>query len=118
MGKVAATVVNNGKKKLDVLERLMLLQVLPKEGNYSNLKQLRVLREALAFTEQESKALAFREKAGLLRWNPNAVPDKDFFFGEIIEGLIKKALKELNRMEKLSQDHFSLYEKFVGAEEE
>jgi hypothetical protein len=116
MGKVVK--LQDGKVKLDVLERLMLLQVLPKEGNYSNLKALRVVREKLAFTAAENKALAFREEQGMLRWNPDAVPVKEIFFGEILEGLIVKALKEMNKQEKLTQDHFSLYEKFVGEEEE
>jgi len=110
--------IQNGKKKLDVLERLILLQVLPKEGNYSNLKALRVVREALAFSEAENKALAFREEQGMLRWNPLGAPPKEIFFGEIIEGLIVKALKELDKAEKLTQDHFSLYEKFVSEEDE
>jgi hypothetical protein len=109
--------IESGKKKLDVLERLMLLQVLPKEGNYSNLKALRVVREKLSFTEAENKALAFREEAGMLRWNPLGCPEKEIFFGEIIEGLIVKALKALNKQEKLTVDQFSLYEKFVGADE-
>ncbi len=115
MAKVVS--MEKGKKKLDVLERLMLLQVLPKEGNYSNLKALRVVREALSFTEAENKALAFREEAGMLRWNPLGTKDKEIFFGEIIEGLIVKALKALNDQEKLTVDQFSLYEKFVGEED-
>jgi len=154
--KKANAVKFNPKKKVNVLERLMALRILPKEGSYTNLKLLRVVKENLSFNEAENKALQFRnemnaEGAQMLLWNTTklinketgdlirapelilqqmlatdpdkfeakpACPDKEIFFGEVIEALIRKALKELDKAEKLLEDHYSLYEKFMEGHED
>ena len=153
--KKAVKVVKAGdvKKKVDVLERLLLLQILPHQGSYTNLMLVRKIREQLSFTEAENKRLQFRNDdvngQQMLRWNviclktkdtgavitlpepvlrtmlakdPDkfteipACPPKELFFGEVIEGLIKKVLIDLDKNEKLSADYISLYEKFVADE--
>ena len=48
--------------KLNVLERIVLLNILPQQGSFSNLKLLRVAKEALSFTEEENKLLNFIPK--------------------------------------------------------
>ena len=45
---------------LNVLERLIVIGLLPEKDNYTNLKLLRVARESLSFTEEENKLLNFR----------------------------------------------------------
>ena len=45
---------------LNVLERLIVMGLLPDKDNYTNLKLLRVARESLSFTEEENKLLNFR----------------------------------------------------------
>ena len=146
--------VKVGKKvELDVLERLTLSNVLPKEGTFLNLRLLRVVKEELSFTEEENRALQFRQDGQMLMWNsvcltnkatgeivkaPNEVlvqmaqkdpagadfqmapacPPKEFVFGEVVEGLIVKALKDLDKAEKITAEHYSLYEKFMEGHEE
>lgn len=41
--------------KLNMMERLKLLEILPNEGNRLNLKIVRKLRESLSFSEEELK---------------------------------------------------------------
>jgi len=48
--------------KLSVLERITLQNLLPAKGSYTNLKLLRVAREALSFTDAEHKVLNFRQE--------------------------------------------------------
>ena len=148
--------VKVGKKMdLDVLERMTLLGVLPREGNFINLKLVRLVREELSFTEEENRALQFRNviQAGvpMIHWNtvvvrnkatgeivkdsteviaqmmatdPDAFetsaacPPKEFVFGETVVGLIVKSLQELDKAEKITQEHYSLYEKFMEGHEE
>ena len=55
--------------QLNVLERLILLNILPTEGSFTNLKLVRVTRENLSFTEEENKALNFRQEGAQLVWN-------------------------------------------------
>jgi len=100
--------------KLNVLERLLLLNLLPAEGSYTNLKLMRKAKENLSFTEDENKLLNFKQDGDSLRWADNVVPDKEIDIGEIVTQIIVKALKKLNNEEKLKIEHESLYEKFVG----
>lgn len=66
---------------LSVHDRLMLLSLLPREGNFTNLKLLRKAREALSFNETENKALNVREEGeGAERrmiWNNFVIVEKD-----------------------------------------
>lgn len=105
--------------ELSVLERLMLQAALPKEGNFTNLKLLRVAKENLSFSEEELKVLQVREVGeGADRkmiWN-NGVLDKEVDFGETVTDIIKKQLKRLDETNKLTIEHISLYEKFLGKE--
>jgi len=48
--------------KLSVLERITLQNLLPAKGSYTNLKLLRVAREALSFTDAEHKVLNFHNE--------------------------------------------------------
>jgi hypothetical protein len=110
------------KKKLNVQERLILLNLLPKEGSYANLKLLRVIRENLSFNDAENKALQFKQEGTgadtMLYWVPDACPDKEIFFGEVIEGMIRKILVDLDKAEKITESHYSLYEKFMEGHED
>ena len=48
--------------KLTIPERLVLVNILPPEGDYTTLKLVRKLRESLSFTEEEHKQLNFRNR--------------------------------------------------------
>ena len=101
--------------KLNVLERLIVLSLLPESGSFANLKLLRIVREELSFDEKDNKDLAFEQIGEKLRWNENAkVPDKDVKFGEIVTQMITKKLKEMDDKEELKPEHFSVYEKFMS----
>lgn len=99
--------------ELTVLERLVLSNLLPKEGNFTNLKLVRQLKEALSFDELENKKLSFVQDGDQIRWNEKAKVVKNFEIGEKMLELIADSLKKLDKEEKLRDEHFSLYEKFV-----
>jgi len=101
--------------KLSVLERLLVQGLLPEKGSFTNLKLIRVAREALSFDDAENKALDFKQEGDQLRWTEGA-SEKDINLGEIVTEMIKKKLKELNDKEELEPKQFTLYEKFVLAE--
>jgi len=54
--------------KLSILERLLIQNLLPEKGSYTNLKIIRVAREALSFNEQENKAFEFIQEGEQLKW--------------------------------------------------
>ncbi len=99
--------------KLNVLERLMLLNILPPEGSITVMKLLRVLKEELSFSEDENKELEFKQEEEQLLWKQEANIIKNIKIGEIMTELIKKELKKLNDEEKLTDAHIDLYDKFI-----
>ena len=106
--------------ELSVLERLVLLSFLPKEGDFTTIKLLRKLRENLSFDEEEHKKLVFVQEGDQVRWNEDvsAGMTKQIPIGEKQANIIQDALKKLNAEKKLTNDYFSLYEKFVENREE
>lgn len=106
--------------ELTVLERLILLNVLPKEGDFTTLKLLRKLRENLSFDEEEHKVLNFVQDGDQITWSVPAAAKvvKRIQIGEKQHDLIHDALKKLNDEKKLTEQHLTLYEKFVASKED
>ena len=105
--------------ELTVLERLVVQALLPKEGNYTTLKLLRVCREALSFDDLENKRLDFKQEGegetAQVRWNEKVGDEivKNIEFGEVMKLEIIASLKKLEEEKKLRDEHFTIYEKFV-----
>ncbi len=99
--------------ELGVFDRLLLLNILPREGDFTTLKIVRTMREDLSFTEEEHKALNFQQDELEVKWNQGAA-DRDISIGEKATDIIVGVLKQLNADKKLTEQHMSLYEKFMG----
>ena len=104
--------------RLNIKDRLVLLNTLPPEGNFATLKIVHELKMALAPSEEEAKAIGLVQEAGQIRWNPTKDVEKDIPIGKVARGVIETALKKLDAEKKLTPDHLSLYERFVVGEEE
>lgn len=81
--------------KLSVIERMTLSMMLPEKGSYTNLKLIRVAREALSFTDMEHKVLKFCvETVGdqqVSKWNQSQLVDKTT--GKVVTGDQKETEK-------------------------
>ena len=100
--------------KLGVFDRLILLNILPKEGDFTTLKIVRKLREDLSFSEEEHKALQFVQEEANVQWKREADIPKPIAIGEKAKDVIVGVLKELDKDKKLTEQHYALYEKFIG----
>ena len=99
--------------ELTVSERLVLLGILPKEGDFTTLKIIRQLREELSFDEAENAEIGFvTDEPGRIQWSNEII--KPLPIGEKATDTIVACLKKLNDDKKLTDQHFSLYEKFIG----
>ena len=98
--------------KLPVSDRLILLGVLPKEGDFTTLKILRQMKDDLSFSEEEHKILKIRQEGEMMFWE-EGLEDKEINFGEKATDIIVDAFKKLNDQKKLRIEHMELYEKFV-----
>lgn len=104
---------------LNVKERLILLSILPQEGSYTTLKIVRQLKEDLSFSEEEHEKYNFNQtETGGIVWNNVEDVGKDVEIGKVGKEIICKALKKLDEMEKLNEDSFPIFIRFVEEEEE
>lgn len=95
-----------------VKERMILLAVLPNQGDITTLKIMRKLREELSFSEDEHKKINLRQGENG-NWFWDAEIEKDVEIGEKALEVISKSFKELNQKEQLHMDHLDVYERFV-----
>lgn len=100
---------------LTVGERIRLGASLPDESNFVTLKLVRRLREELSFSEEEIAEYKIVQTDTQIRWDPQSPrPEKEFDIGEKTVDIIVEALKNLDRQKRLTDQHMSLYEKFVS----
>lgn len=99
--------------KLSVGDRLILLGIIPQQGDFTTLKIVRNMRDELSFSEEEHKELKFRQEVEMTYWE-KGLADKEINFGEKATDIIVDAFKKLNEQKKLRIEHMELYEKFVG----
>jgi hypothetical protein len=97
--------------KLNVIERVTLMRILPNEGNFVTWKIILNLKSSLSFTEKEYKAAGMYEKEGMTYWTKSI--DKEIEIGEKANDVIVSALKGLDNAGKLTEVMLSLYEKFI-----
>ena len=101
---------------LEVQERLALMELLPREGDYAAIKELRKAREMINFTPEENELLKFEDKGGgILVWDvaEGAEMVRDIPVSEWATNQIRQVLINLSNEQKLTESHFSIYEKFV-----
>ena len=100
---------------LEVQERLALLELLPREGDFAAIKTIRRAREMIDFTPEERMALKFEQKGTVLVWDiPKGIElIRDIPVDEWTSNKIRDTLINVSNEQKLTDMHFTLYEKFV-----
>lgn len=99
------------KVKLDVLERVILPQILPVKGSYVEQTICQGAMKVLNLTEEEIKKFDFTSKDGQMQWESSE--DVSIELSDAAVVVIKTALKTLNDESEITQQHMTLYEKFV-----
>jgi len=99
--------------KLNMLERLKILQMLPETGTFITLNIIQKFKESLAPTEKELKDFEMVEKDGNITWNKKGTEEIEIVIGEKATDVVVEALEKLDKEEKLTPQHISIYEKFV-----
>ena len=108
------------RTELNLFERLVVMGLLPQTGNFATLKIVMEANMMLGATDEESVLAGLEptpEGAVIARLGWLTVPEKEFTFKETLLGLIKDALQKLEDEEKLTMEHFRVYEKFMIVEE-
>lgn len=104
---------------LTAMERIFVLELISgHEDHYQSLKQLRVDREGLSISEEESKQIGAKlQPDGRLGFNPAAADTlvKDVPLSEYTTSLVRSKLSDMEGKGKLLDHYISIYEKFVIA---
>lgn len=98
--------------RLTIIERIELLKILPKEGDFVTLKLVRDLQNELSFTEEEIKESKMKLKDGSYFWEKNVM--KDFEFGEATEEILADVLKKVDKVKQLSINLLNVYDLIVN----
>jgi len=102
--------------KLNLAERHLLLQILPVHEDITILRIARDLRMALAVTEEEYKEFGIVQEATAFKWNEKGEEEREIPIGEKATDVCVKALKDANKAKTLTEQHISLYDKFIKNE--
>lgn len=98
---------------LSVRDRIILLQVLPRQGNVTNLRIIRDLEREMGFSEEETTALKLESSERGVKWDKSSEVDKEIAIGEVAAKLIHDAFVDLDKRNALSLEHLDVYDKFV-----
>jgi GTP-sensing pleiotropic transcriptional regulator CodY len=99
--------------KLDIRERILLMQLLPEKGSYILYRNMECLKKELSFSEEELESAGIKNVDGRVNWNPEKDPLKDVEIGESMRDIIVNALKKLDEDGQIDSQNISLYEKFI-----
>ena len=101
--------------KLNVLDRLLLLGLLPEKGNAATLRIVRQLRERLSFTEadhEKYEIIVLDDNSGV-QWNiEKGEEESEITLGATAQRIVVDTLEEMDRNEELEMQHLSLLDKF------
>jgi len=98
--------------KLSVNDRIILLGIIPLQGDFTTLKIIRDMRDELSFTEEDHKKLKFRQEETMVYWE-DGLEEKEINFGEKATDIIKDAFWKLDSQKELRIEHMELYEQFT-----
>jgi hypothetical protein len=101
--------------KLNMLERIMGMSVISeyKEGNFITFKTIANLKSKLLVTEGEEKEFELRIEDNRYLWNAKGQESIEIELTDGEKKLIKDQLMKFDKDNKLTEQHLSLYEKFV-----
>lgn len=103
---------------LSVFERILLLNLLPTDGDITTLRLVRALRESLSFSEDEHKAFAIVNDGQQIKWDETAAKaaaPKSVEIGPVMRQVIVDRFAALNAAKQLQDIQIDLYDRFVPA---
>lgn len=95
--------------ELTVMDRIVLMELLPEQGSFAALREIRELREALAFSEEEAVDLEVAQEDGIVRWNSEKEGDpKTVVISEYLLGRILTKARQLDRQESIPAPFYDM----------
>ncbi len=102
---------------LNVKQRLLLLNILPSESNYIELKIIREQQERLSFSDEELRRLKVKREGDMYNWDESADEPVEIEINESARGILKVAFRQLDQQGQLKVEFLPLYEHFIEGED-
>lgn len=97
---------------LSVQERLIMLSILPAEGDLTSLRVIRDVKMALGFTEEEIATIGFSYADGRTTWKTDM--QTEIAVGPKVLTIVHSAFGKLNQNQALTLDMLPLYERLLA----
>jgi len=104
------------KVKLNVLERVLLMNMLPQKGNLEMCRAINNTAKIIMITPEEEKEFELKKEGGLTSWNELGKEEREFPIPPSSVKAIRDILYKLDEKEELSANAVSLCEKFLPGE--
>jgi hypothetical protein len=106
------------KVKLNVLERVLLLNMLPQRGNLASIKAISNTAKIIMITPEEEIAFEIQKGPQMTTWNDSGKEEKEFEIPASSVRVIRDLIHKLDAEEALPVNSGSLVEKFLPGESE
>ena len=92
---------------------LLILNIMPKEGNIVTIRLLKVLIGKIGLSDTEIKDWKVQTKENnQVIWDNTKETEKDILIGDSGKKIISDSLEKLNKDSKLTLEQLDLYDKF------
>ena len=106
------------KVKLDVLERIVIMNVLPKTGSFASIRAIRNTGKLLAISKEEQSEIEMHVSPQGSTWNDKGKDEKEFELPASSVKIIRDRLEELDKKNELPLEAVTVWEKIFGIEPE
>ena len=105
------------KTKLNVGERLTLVQIIPEKGNFKTMRTVETVKNTLYLSDEEREEFEVKQDGNNLTWNKKGSEAREISFNDFGLELIMEAFEGLDKAESLTSPQYLLYKHFKDEEE-
>lgn len=99
--------------ELDLMDRLVLLHVLPKEDSVLTMKVVIDLKNKLGITSAEHEEFELKQENGKFGWNEKASLPKVFDVSGAEKSVLSDAFKKLDKDKKITEEMVQTFDKIM-----
>lgn len=99
--------------KLNVAERLVTMDILPKAGTFIEMKVVQGIIKKLSLSNEDIISYDITQKDGRVTWNNKGDEPREFELDQTEVAIVIKSLRNLDETGGVTQETIPVYEKFL-----
>jgi hypothetical protein len=99
--------------KLNIPERLTLVNVLPEKGSFATLRMIEDLKTKLYPSEKETKEFGIKQEGNNISWSKKGVDQIEIDISDEQKKVLVDGLEALDKSEQATSAHFFMYERLT-----